>query len=48
VMLGAHELVERTVPAHVVVICEAGGEPIQVEVHDARRTIRGGERSPYV
>jgi GAF domain-containing protein len=47
VMLGPHEAVERTVGARVVAIYDVKGELAGVDVHDARKAIRGTEKNPY-
>jgi hypothetical protein len=47
VMFGPHESVAKTSPARVGLCADASGSVFEVRVADARRAIRGNEKSPY-
>ena len=48
VMVGTHENVARTIPARVGLCGDASGSVFEVRVAEARRSIRGDEKNPYV
>jgi hypothetical protein len=46
VMLGPHDVVERTVDSRVVIA--AAGADYEARIEGASRAVRGNERNPYV